>query len=76
MWTAWGSTNSDGTLSELVRRVEAGEEITITEDGRPRARLVPVGPVRWVRWDDIDGLFRRPADPTWEQDRDLLDDRS
>lgn len=60
--------------SELVRRVEAGEEITITVDGRPSARLVPVDPARWVQWDDIAGLCRGPADPTWEQDRDLLDD--
>lgn len=59
----------------LVRRVEAGEEITITVDGGPRARLVPVDPVRWVRWDDLAGLFRGSADPTWEQDRDLLDDK-
>jgi prevent-host-death family protein len=30
--------------SELVRRVEAGEEITITVAGRPSARLVAVTP--------------------------------
>jgi prevent-host-death family protein len=29
-------------LSELLNRVEAGEEITITKAGRPVARLVPV----------------------------------
>ncbi|MCP2255258.1 prevent-host-death family protein [Prauserella aidingensis] len=28
--------------SELVRRVEAGAEVTITVAGRPSARLVPV----------------------------------
>jgi len=27
--------------SDLVRRVQAGEEITITVSGRPSARLVP-----------------------------------
>jgi prevent-host-death family protein len=29
-------------LSRLLRRVAAGEEITITSSGRPAARLVPV----------------------------------
>ena len=29
-------------LSRLLRRVAAGEEITITSGGRPAARLVPV----------------------------------
>jgi prevent-host-death family protein len=30
-------------LSKLVARVEGGEEITISRNGRPAARLVPVG---------------------------------
>jgi len=29
-------------LSELLARVEAGEQVTITKHGRPIARLVPV----------------------------------
>jgi prevent-host-death family protein len=29
-------------LSRLLRRVAAGEEITITSSGRPAARLVPI----------------------------------
>lgn len=29
-------------LSKLVARAEAGEEITISRNGRPAARLVPV----------------------------------
>jgi prevent-host-death family protein len=34
-------------LSRLLRRVAAGEEITITSGGRPAARLVPIeGPAR------------------------------
>ncbi|MCA1781802.1 MAG: type II toxin-antitoxin system prevent-host-death family antitoxin [Intrasporangiaceae bacterium] len=33
--------------SELVRRVQAGEEITITVSGRPSARLVPARPSQW-----------------------------
>ena len=30
-------------LSKLIARVEAGEEIVISRNGRPVARLVPVG---------------------------------
>lgn len=30
-------------LSSLVRRAEEGEEIVITRNGRPVARLVPIG---------------------------------
>ena len=60
--------------SELVRRVEAGEEITISVSGRPSAVLVPVRPTRWRTWDEIEELFRGPADPEWAQDRNLVDD--
>lgn len=59
--------------SELVRRVEAGEEITITVAGRPSARLVPAGPRRWRSWADVSGLFQGPADAEWSPDRELLD---
>lgn len=60
--------------SELVRRVEQGEEIVITVAGRPAARLVPERPARWRRWADFDELFRGPADADWEHDRQLVDD--
>lgn len=59
--------------SELVRRAEAGEEVTITVAGRPSVRLVPVTPRSWRAWDDVAELFRGPADPDWERDRDLVD---
>jgi len=59
--------------SELVRRVEAGEEIDITVAGRLAARLVPAAPKRWQRWADIANLFAGRADPDWDRDRDLLD---
>jgi prevent-host-death family protein len=58
--------------SELVRRVEAGEEVTITVAGRPSARLVAVSPRSWRSWNDVADLFTGPADPTWEQDRELI----
>ncbi|WP_232549795.1 type II toxin-antitoxin system Phd/YefM family antitoxin [Propioniciclava soli] len=59
--------------SELVRQVEAGEEITITVSGRPSARLVPTRATPWRSWRDVAELFSGPADPDWEQDRQLLD---
>jgi prevent-host-death family protein len=59
--------------SELVRRVESGEEIQITVAGRLAARLVPVAPRRWQRWDDIADMFAGRPDPDWERDRDLID---
>jgi prevent-host-death family protein len=31
-------------LSRLLRRVAEGEEVVITRDGRPAARLVPIAP--------------------------------
>ncbi|PRI11012.1 type II toxin-antitoxin system Phd/YefM family antitoxin [Leucobacter massiliensis] len=60
--------------SELVRRVEAGEEITITVSGRPSAILVPARPTRWRTWAEVEDLFHGPADREWEHDRGLLDE--
>lgn len=37
-----GVHEAKSTLSELLRRAAAGEEVTITRDGEPVARLVPV----------------------------------
>jgi len=59
--------------SELVRRAQAGEEITITVSGRPSARLMPPHATQWRSWAEIDDLFRGPADPAWDEDRQLLD---
>jgi prevent-host-death family protein len=59
--------------SELVRRVEGGEEIEITVAGRLAARMVPAAPRRWQRWAAIADLFTGRPDPDWEADRDLVD---
>lgn len=59
--------------SDLLRRVEAGEEITITVSGRPSARLVPARPTQWRSWTEIADLFGGSMDAEWERDRDLLD---
>jgi prevent-host-death family protein len=59
--------------SELVRRAQAGEHVTITVAGRPAATLGPVGSRTWRRWDDIAAIFAQPADEEWARDRDLFD---
>lgn len=59
--------------SELVRRAEAGEDVTITVSGRPTVRLVPVAPRVWRTFDDVADLFAGPADPDWDTDRDRID---
>lgn len=59
--------------SELVRQVEAGEEITITVSGRPSARLVPAHESPWRTWDQVADLFRDVVDTAWAADRDLVD---
>jgi prevent-host-death family protein len=58
--------------SDLVRRVEEGEEITITVAGRPGARLVPAVPRTWRRWADVSELFTGPVDPAWDADREAI----
>ncbi len=60
--------------SELLRRVEAGEQITVTVSGRPSARLVPALPPSWRRWEDVAELFAGPGDEHWVDDRARLDD--
>ena len=59
--------------SDLVRRVQGGEEIDVTVAGRLAARLVPAMPRRWRRWGDVAAVFAGRPDPDWEQDRALVD---
>ncbi|TDE99005.1 type II toxin-antitoxin system Phd/YefM family antitoxin [Occultella glacieicola] len=73
METTVGLRELRQSASDLVRRVAAGEEITVTVAGRPSARLVPARPARWRSWSALDGLFRGPADEHWTADRDLVD---
>jgi prevent-host-death family protein len=50
---------------EALRRVQAGEEITVLLDNRPVAKLVPVSPRRWLPAAEIGReLGRLGADPT------------
>jgi prevent-host-death family protein len=59
--------------SELVRRAEAGERLTVTVAGRPAAVLGPVATRRWRQWDEIADLFRTALDAELAADLDQLD---
>jgi prevent-host-death family protein len=48
-------------VSEVLRRAEAGEEITITVAGRPVAQLGPSGRRRWVGGPALRAIWRTPA---------------
>lgn len=50
------------TLSELLRRVAAGEEVTITRSGEPVAMLVPVPRRGPRRFGADEGVFAVPED--------------
>ncbi len=50
------------TLSELLRRVAAGEEVVITRSGEPVAMLVPVPRRGPRRFGADEGLFVVPED--------------
>ena len=70
-------TELKNSLSAYLRSVKAGEEVLITDRGRPIARLVPVSPSDSIeeRMDDLErrGLLKRgtgklPED-FWEMPR-------
>lgn len=50
------------TLSELLRRVAAGEEVVITRSGEPVAMLVPMPRRGPRRFGADEGLFAVPED--------------
>lgn len=60
--------------SDLVRRAEAGEQVTITVAGRPAAVLGPVAGRTWRHWDEVAEIFRAPMDDGWEADSALIDE--
>jgi prevent-host-death family protein len=59
--------------SDLVRRAEAGETITVTINGREVAELSPVRRHRWRSPSDVAAIFAGPADPDWAADRERID---
>lgn len=60
--------------SDLVRRAEAGEQVTITVSGRPAAVLGPVAGRHWRQWSEVSDVFRTPVDDDWAADLAQLDD--
>lgn len=60
--------------SDLVRRVQQGESLTVTVSGRPAARLVPVAPASWRDARELSSLYEGGIDDTqWRSDRERLD---
>jgi prevent-host-death family protein len=57
-------------VGEVLRRAEAGEEITITVAGRPVARLGPAGRQRWVGAPALRAVWQTPAPRTLIADID------
>ncbi|OHU99503.1 type II toxin-antitoxin system Phd/YefM family antitoxin [Mycobacterium talmoniae] len=55
-------------VAEVLRRAEAGEEITITVAGRPVAQLGPTTPRRWVSGQALRSIWRAPAPKTLDAD--------
>jgi len=49
-------------LSRLVEEVAEGAEIVIAKNGVPRARLVPLGRVRPLKFGVLKGKIRYPHD--------------
>ena len=55
-------------VGEVLRRAEAGEEITITVAGREVARLLPAGRRQWVGGGALQGVWRTPTPRTLAAD--------
>ncbi len=59
-------------IGEVLRRAEAGEEITITVSGRPVAQLGPARTRQWVPASQLADLWAAPPDPTLEEDLEAM----
>jgi prevent-host-death family protein len=55
-------------VGEVLRRAEAGEEITITVAGREVARLGPTGRRHWVAGATLRSIWQAPAPRTLASD--------
>ena len=59
-------------VGEILRRAEAGEELTITVAGRPVAQLGPLRRDHWVAGSRLAGLWDLPPDRTLEKDLEFI----
>lgn len=48
-------------IGEVLRRVEAGEKLTVTVAGRPVAELAPAARRRWVTGGTLADVWRGPV---------------
>jgi prevent-host-death family protein len=55
-------------VGEVLRRAQAGEQITITVSGRPVAQLGPIRSRQWVQSAEVRELWELPADATLADD--------
>jgi prevent-host-death family protein len=59
-------------VGAVLRRAEAGEELTITVSGRPVACLGPIRPRQWVSGPALQRVWQGVAPQTLEADLDRL----
>lgn len=59
-------------IGEVLRRVEAGEHLTVTVSGRPVAELTPANRRRWVAGGALAAVWRGPAPHGLDEDLGLL----
>ncbi len=55
-------------VGAVLRRAEAGEQLTITVAGRPVAKLGPAERRQWVTGSDLRAVWRTPAPRTLARD--------
>lgn len=60
-------------VGEVLRRVEAGERLTVTVSGRPVAELVPVHRRRWVSGAALSRVWSGRAPRDLGRDLERLD---
>jgi len=59
-------------IGEVLRRVEAGETLTVTVSGRPVAELSPAHRRRWVSGEALSSIWRGPTPVDLERDLEKL----
>ena len=55
-------------VSEVLRRAEAGEELTVTVAGRPVATLGPARPRQWVVGPALQQIWKTKAPESLDED--------
>lgn len=60
-------------IGEVLRRVEAGETLTVTVAGRPVAELHPARRRRWVSGPALGGVWHGPGPHRLDDDLTRLD---